>query len=162
MNSVLYLSVSPFETRIALRENSRLVSFRAERHRTSSAVGNLYKGRVTRVLPGMQAAFVDVGLGRDAFLYVREAGGILDDFSDIFPVDDGEELATAAAQAKSDAQALEGAVQAEVTAAQAAFQTAIDAIPADATGVKEVAAYVAAGAVFAKALDAIDNQVGCS
>mgnify|MGYP001822762346 CR=1 FL=1 len=97
MNSVLYLSVSPFETRIALRENSRLVSFRAERHRTSSAVGNLYKGRVTRVLPGMQAAFVDVGLGRDAFLYVREAGGILDDFSDIFPVNDGEELATAAA-----------------------------------------------------------------
>jgi ribonuclease G len=97
MNSVLYLSVSPFETRIALRENSRLVSFRAERHRTSSAVGNLYKGRVTRVLPGMQAAFVNVGAGRDAFLYVREAGGILDDFSDIFPIDDGDSLATVTA-----------------------------------------------------------------
>jgi ribonuclease G len=89
MNSILYLSVSPFETRVALRENSRLVSYRAERHRTSSVVGNLYKGRVTRVLPGMQAAFVDVGLARDAFLYVREAGGILDDYSDIFPVEDG-------------------------------------------------------------------------
>jgi ribonuclease G len=47
-------------------------------------VGNLYKGRVTRVLPGMQAAFVDIGLHRNAFLYVREAGGILDDFTDIF------------------------------------------------------------------------------
>jgi len=88
MNSVLYLSVNPFETRVALRENSRLVSYQAERHRTSSVVGNLYKGRVTRVLPGMQAAFVEVGLARDAFLYVREAGGILDDFTDIFPTED--------------------------------------------------------------------------
>ena len=90
MNSVLYLSVNPFETRVALRENSRLVSYQAERHRSSSVVGNLYKGRVTRVLPGMQAAFVEAGLARDAFLYVREAGGILDDFADIFPTEDGE------------------------------------------------------------------------
>ncbi len=73
-------------------ENSRLVSYRAERHRTSSVVGNLYKGRVNRVLPGMQAAFVDVGLARNAFLYVREAGGILDDFTDIFLAEDGETL----------------------------------------------------------------------
>ncbi|MCU0303158.1 MAG: Rne/Rng family ribonuclease [Thermoanaerobaculales bacterium] len=88
MSSVLFLSVNPFETRVALRERARLVSYRAERHRTSSVVGNLYKGRVTRVLPGMQAAFVDVGLPRDGFLYVREAGGILEDFTDIFRVDD--------------------------------------------------------------------------
>jgi len=92
MNAVLYLSVSPFETRVALRENSRLVSFRADRHRTSSVVGNLYKGRVTRVLPGMQAAFVDIGLQRDGFLYVREAGGILDDYTDIFQDPNGELL----------------------------------------------------------------------
>jgi ribonuclease G len=91
MNAILYLSVNPFETRVALRENSRLVSYRAERHRTSSVVGNLYKGRVTRVLPGMQAAFVEAGLARDAFLYVREAGGILDDFTDIFPTGGGED-----------------------------------------------------------------------
>jgi ribonuclease G len=84
MANVLFLSVNPFETRVALQENSRLVSYRAERHRASSVVGNLYKGRVTRVLPGMQAAFVDIGLHRNAFLYVREAGGILDDFTDIF------------------------------------------------------------------------------
>jgi len=87
-NSILFLSVNPFETRVALRERSRLVSYRAERHRTSSVVGNLYKGRVTRVLPGMQAAFIDIGLPRDGFLYVREAGGIMDDFTDIFRVDD--------------------------------------------------------------------------
>jgi len=88
MNSTLFLSVNPFETRVALRDKSRLVSYRTERHRTSSVVGNLYKGRVTRVLPGMQAAFVDIGLPRDGFLYVREAGGLLDDFTDIFRVDD--------------------------------------------------------------------------
>jgi ribonuclease G len=90
--SVLFLSVNPFETRVALMENSRLVSYRAERHRTSSVVGNLYKGRVSRVLPGMQAAFVDVGLARNAFLYVREAGGILDDFTDIFLPEEDEAL----------------------------------------------------------------------
>ncbi len=92
MGSVLCLSVNPFETRIAMLENSRLVSYRAERHRASSVVGNLYKGRVNRVLPGMQAAFVDVGLDRNAFLYVREAGGILDDFTDIFLTDEQEDL----------------------------------------------------------------------
>ncbi|MGD8439566.1 MAG: Rne/Rng family ribonuclease [Holophagae bacterium] len=88
MSTTLFLSVNPFETRVALREKSRLVSYRAERHRTTSVVGNLYMGRVTRVLPGMQAAFVDIGLARDGFLYVREAGGVLDDFTDIFRVDD--------------------------------------------------------------------------
>ena len=91
-NSVLCLSVNPFETRIAMLENSRLVSYRAERHRASSVVGNLYKGKVSRVLPGMQAAFVDIGLARNAFLYVREAGGILDDFTDIFLAEEGETL----------------------------------------------------------------------
>jgi ribonuclease G len=90
--SVLYLSLNPFETRVAMLENSRLVSYRAERHRTSSVVGNLYKGRVNRVLPGMQAAFVDIGLARNAFLYVREAGGILDDFTDIFLAEECEAL----------------------------------------------------------------------
>ena len=90
MGAVLYLSVNPFETRVALLENARLVSYRAERHRASSVVGNLYKGRVNRVLPGMQAAFVDIGLPRNAFLYVREAGGILDDFTDIFLTNDDD------------------------------------------------------------------------
>jgi hypothetical protein len=71
-------------------------------------------------------------------------------------------LKAAGEQAKTDGQALDAAVQAEVTAAQAAFQTAIDAIPADQTGLKEVAAYTAAAVVFAKALDAIDNEVGCA
>ncbi|HEX4952635.1 MAG TPA: Rne/Rng family ribonuclease [Thermoanaerobaculia bacterium] len=62
----------PHQTAIAVLENDRLTEIYVERHRHRSIVGNLYKGRVTRVLPGMQAAFVDIGLERDAFLYVSD------------------------------------------------------------------------------------------
>jgi ribonuclease G len=73
----------PHQTRIALLEDDRLTEIFVERHRHRGLVGNLYKGRVTRVLPGMQAAFVDVGLERDAFLYVSdvvESGSAAEDF----------------------------------------------------------------------------------
>lgn len=72
------------------------------------------------------------------------------------------ELSAAGDQVKADTQSLAAEVQAQVVAAQTAFQTAVDAIPADATGVKEAAAYAAAAAVFVTALDAIDVQAGCS
>ena len=62
----------PHQTRIAVLEDDRLTEIFVERHRHRGLVGNVYKGRVTRVLPGMQAAFVDVGLERDAFLYVSD------------------------------------------------------------------------------------------
>ncbi len=88
--ATLYVSCNPFETRVAAREEGRLVTYRAERHRASSVVGNLYRARVTRVLAGMQAAFVDIGLGRDGFLYVREAGGIADEFGEVFGVEERE------------------------------------------------------------------------
>ena len=88
----MYLSVNAFETRVALRENGRLVAYRTERHRASSLVGNLYRGTVTRVLPGMQAAFVDVGVGRDGFLYVREAGAVVDDYTDLFLDEESEQF----------------------------------------------------------------------
>jgi ribonuclease G len=104
----MYLSVNPFETRVALRENGRLVTYRTERHRASSLVGNLYRGTVTRVLPGMQAAFVDVGVGRDGFLYVREAGAVVDDYSDLFLDEAGEELAPPANDATIDELLREG------------------------------------------------------
>ncbi len=80
----LYLSVNPFESRVALRENGRLVVYRPERTRATSVVGNLYEGRVRRVLPGMEAAFVDIGVGRDGFLYVREAGAVTEDLDELF------------------------------------------------------------------------------
>lgn len=59
-------------TQSALLENGRLTEFSVERSEGSSLVGNLYKGRVVNVLPGMQAAFVDIGLAKNAFLYVDD------------------------------------------------------------------------------------------
>ncbi|BCW94497.1 MAG: ribonuclease G [Thermoanaerobaculum sp.] len=79
MTTAIYASVLPFETRVAVREEDRLVELHVEREKERSIVGNLYKGRVSRVLQGMQAAFVDVGLERDAFLYVDDVGEALEE-----------------------------------------------------------------------------------
>ena len=72
MRKELIISTIPQETRIAILEDDELVEFLIERHRSQSIAGNIYKGRVTKVLPGMQSAFVDIGLERDAFLYVSD------------------------------------------------------------------------------------------
>jgi ribonuclease G len=65
----ILINSSPFETRVALVEKQRLVEIFIERSRDKGVAGNIYKGRVTRVLPGMQAAFVDIGLEKAAFLH---------------------------------------------------------------------------------------------
>lgn len=62
----------PHETRVAVLEEDLLTEIYLERRYHRGVVGNVYKGRVSRVLPGMQAAFVDIGLDRDAFLYVAD------------------------------------------------------------------------------------------
>lgn len=72
MGSEIIINVSLQETRVALVENGVLAELSIERHRDRGIVSNIYKGRVVRVLPGMQAAFVDIGLERAAFLYVSE------------------------------------------------------------------------------------------
>ncbi|MYC66336.1 MAG: Rne/Rng family ribonuclease [Acidobacteriia bacterium] len=72
MSQDLVISSNPIETTVAIRENDRLAEIHVERHGNKAIVGNIYKGRVTRVLPGMQSAFVDIGLERDAFLYVTD------------------------------------------------------------------------------------------
>lgn len=72
MQKKLLVESDPYETRVAILEQDRLTELFIERHGQLGVVGNIYKGRVHRVLPGMQAAFVDVGLDRDAFLYVSE------------------------------------------------------------------------------------------
>lgn len=61
------------ETRLALLENKELVELYIERKNNKRIVGNIYKGRVVNVLPGMQAAFVDIGLGKNSFLYIKDA-----------------------------------------------------------------------------------------
>jgi ribonuclease G len=88
MNKELYVSSTPHETRVALVEDDQLAEVFFERENEYTLAGSIYKGRVTRVLPGMQSAFVDIGLERDAFLYVSdflEVGGEEDEeeFGDI-------------------------------------------------------------------------------
>ncbi len=73
MAKELIVSVNGREKRIAIIENERVTEFYIERgEENQGIVGNIYKGRVMRVLPGMQSAFVDIGLERDAFLYVSD------------------------------------------------------------------------------------------
>ena len=72
MNKKMLVEWDPHQTRIAILEQDRLAEIFIERHQQLGVVGNIYQGRVNRVLPGMQAAFVDIGLDRDAFLYVSE------------------------------------------------------------------------------------------
>lgn len=66
------LDVGIGEVRLAVLENSELVEFYMEKHESEGYAGNIYRGRVERVLPGMQAAFVDIGLSLNAFLYVKD------------------------------------------------------------------------------------------
>ena len=73
MSKELIVSVNGREKKIAIIENDRVTEFYIERgEQNQGIVGNIYKGRVMRVLPGMQSAFVDIGLERDAFLYVSD------------------------------------------------------------------------------------------
>ena len=73
MSSELIINYRPHETRVALLEDNTLVEFQIERGAQGAGLlGNIYLGRVTRVLPGMQAAFVDIGLDKSAFLYVDD------------------------------------------------------------------------------------------
>ena len=79
MNKDLIVSSTPQETKVALLEDGAVAEFFIEREAHRGVVGNIYKGRVTRVLPGMQSAFVDLGLERDAFLYVTDVFEDLDE-----------------------------------------------------------------------------------
>ncbi len=72
MNKEMFVSSTPRETRLAISEDGDIAEVYYEREQEYSLVGSIYKGRVTRVLPGMQSAFVDIGLERDAFLYVSD------------------------------------------------------------------------------------------
>ena len=72
MSSILVINAAGRETRVALIENGHIAEFYLERKKDKGIVGNIYKGRVVRVLPGMQAAFVDIGLEKAAFLYVTD------------------------------------------------------------------------------------------
>ncbi|MGB1298982.1 MAG: S1 RNA-binding domain-containing protein, partial [Psychrobium sp.] len=68
----LLINVTPSETRVALVEDGTLQEVHIERLAKKGIVGNIYKGKISRVLPGMQAAFVDIGLDKAAFLHASD------------------------------------------------------------------------------------------
>jgi Rne/Rng family ribonuclease len=72
MSKEMVISANPHETRVAILEEGQLCEYYVEREKEFALVGSIYKGRVTRVLPGMQSAFVEIGLDSDAFLYVTD------------------------------------------------------------------------------------------
>jgi len=72
MSKELFISSTPHETKVAIVEDDQLSEIYYERENEYTLAGSIYKGRVTRVLPGMQSAFVNIGLERDAFLYVSD------------------------------------------------------------------------------------------
>ncbi len=79
MKNEIFVNVGLRETRVAVREQDQIVELVIEREARRPVVGGIYMGKVTRVLPGMQAAFVDIGLERAGFLYVSDYRGDLDD-----------------------------------------------------------------------------------
>src|ERR1700759_2146756 len=96
MSKEICISSTPHETRLAILEDDQLSEIYYERENEYTLAGSVYKGRVTRVLPGMQSAFVDVGLERDAFLYVT-------DFMELEDQEETDELEKAAVSGASQA-----------------------------------------------------------
>ena len=94
MNKELFVSSTPHETKVGLVEDDLLAEIYLERENEYTLAGSIYKGRVTRVLPGMQSAFVDIGLERDAFLYVSDFMELEEhdeDVTDVVPANRGVE-----------------------------------------------------------------------
>jgi ribonuclease G len=82
MSKEMVISANPHETRVAIMEEGQLCEYYVERDKEFALVGSIYKGRVTRVLPGMQSSFVEIGLDSDAFLYVTDFLEGLEDLED--------------------------------------------------------------------------------
>src|SRR5262245_26068977 len=80
MNKEMIISSGAHDTRVAILEDDQVVEVFIERENQRGVVGNIYKGRVSKVLPGMQSSFIDIGLERDAFLYVTEVVNTVEEF----------------------------------------------------------------------------------
>ena len=118
MNKELYVSSTPHETKVGMVEDDLLAEIYLERENEYTLAGSIYKGRVTRVLPGMQSAFVDIGLERDAFLYVSDFMELEehdDDLTESIPAGRGVQDLRPQAEATpvAEATASEGTVEAD-------------------------------------------------
>jgi Rne/Rng family ribonuclease len=101
MAKEICISSTPHETRLAILEDDLLTEIYYERENEYTLAGSIYKGRVTRVLPGMQSAFVDLGLERDAFLYVTDFMEEQEDSADFERVPNGNGVSQASREAQT-------------------------------------------------------------
>ncbi len=108
MSKELVISASSHERRVAILEEGQLVEIYIEREKEFALVGSIYKGKVTRVLPGMQSAFVDIGLDGDAFLYVSDVFENLEDYEHGQPHEPHEQHVPASAGNGSTVELLPG------------------------------------------------------
>ena len=105
MSKEIYISSTPHETRLAIVEDDNLAEIYYERENEYTLAGSIYNGRVTRVLPGMQSSFVDIGLERDAFLYITDFMEEAGDSADFEAAHGGGDLRGSRSEpARSDAQ----------------------------------------------------------
>src|SRR6476661_3366987 len=88
MTKEMIVSSNGHETMVAILEDDLVAEIFVERERQRGVVGNVYKGRVSKVLPGMQSSFIDIGLERDGFLYVSEVIDTLLEFEKLAGDDD--------------------------------------------------------------------------
>ncbi len=108
MSKEMIISSSAHETRVAILEDDQVAEIFIERERHRGVVGNVYKGRVSKVLPGMQSAFVDLGLERDGFLYVSDVIATFEEFDrletdeDEAPSRPGDQAGAAAGHAQGN------------------------------------------------------------
>ena len=80
MTKEMIITSNAHQTMVAILEDDQVSEVSIERERQRGAVGNIYKGRVSKVLPGMQSAFVDIGIERDGFLYVSDVVDTMEAF----------------------------------------------------------------------------------
>ncbi len=100
MESEILINVTFEETRVGLVEGGQLVELYVEREKEASLVGNIYKGKVLKVLPGMQSAFVDIGLEKAAFLYVADVKADLESYAPF--LDEEEQLELSSIKPRND------------------------------------------------------------
>src|SRR5206468_524825 len=93
MTKEMIISTNGHETMAAILEDDLVAEIFVERERQRGVVGNVYKGRVSKVLPGMQSSFIDIGLERDGFLYVADVIDTMEEFDKLEGADEDESRA---------------------------------------------------------------------
>ncbi len=102
MQRQIIVSADDYEVRIAVLENSKLAEYAVERRDEQRIVGNIYKGVVTSIIPGIEAAFIDIGLARNAFLYVNDLYPQLDEYGYFSEDDSGVDEEESSSETKPE------------------------------------------------------------